>query len=120
MVQDREELRTSALGGATGLSLRDKAALNKAQGAGGACSQGKEFGFYLRCNKKPKGSEQGGDTIRLIFKNYNLSQTQIGGDKSEVREACKHRRRQLPGRATQQGLPETDAGRGRAGQSQGL
>lgn len=31
--------------------------------------QRKEFGFYLRCNKKPNGSKQGSDMIKIIFKN---------------------------------------------------
>ena len=33
--------------------------------AGVSVGQGKEFGFYLRFNKKPKGSKQGSETIRF-------------------------------------------------------
>lgn len=46
-----------------GLLLRGKAALNKV----GPVGQGKEFGLYLRCSKKPKGSKQGSDTIKIYI-----------------------------------------------------
>lgn len=59
------------------------------QGAGGdPAGQRKEFGFYSRCNKKPKGSQKGSNKIRFIFNNPNPNlshrdQTEVGKNKTE-------------------------------------